>query len=211
MALATPDNNTEDANTSGNFIVFDLSTFIFSTDAKFTRAALEPAFKLQNAAVLATQPRPAVTSLIQGWYGGATLPNATADDTFVPTAWKTQDVDALKPLTSEKLYQNVVRTCRTCHTPLVAQNLAWDTYAKLTARANTFVSEVCGTDLIMPHDAIAYLNFWRFMPPASETYPMGGLKPPLTMKQPFLDMGAFLTAQSKAVGVCKNTKGQPPR
>ena len=73
----------------------------------------------------------------------------------------------------------------------------------------------------MPHDAISYLNFWRFQPPGQppfgSMYPMGGnnsQNPMLVMQQPFMDMGALITAAMPAVpvppvGNCKNGKGMP--
>jgi hypothetical protein len=198
---------------SANFIVFDLSTFIFSTDTKWTRASLEAAFKQQNMAVVATQPRAAVTELITGWYAGPN-PNK-ANDAWVPAAWHNQD-PTLAPLTTDKLYLNVVRTCRTCHTALIRQNLrtgvSWNTYAQFQnqIRRSGF-SEVCGVqaDRDMSHDAISYLNFWRFKPPDLTAYPMGGIGATTPMMQPFLDMGAFLAAKGTSAGACINSKGRP--
>jgi hypothetical protein len=192
----------ENANVNGRFIVFDLSTFIFSKDAGWTRKDLEQAFKQQNMAVLATQPPPAIKELIEGWYGGPGLPLAAAKDAWTPDpGWKDH----------EKLYLNVVRACRTCHTALVNQNISWRTYNQFRGQARKLSTRVCGTqgNRDMPHSAISYLNFWRFQPPDLPDYPMGGANPTTTMKQPFLDMGAFLATTTQDIGACKNTKGRP--
>lgn len=200
----------------GNFIVFDLSTFIFSKDPKWTRTDLEPAFQQQNMAVFATTPRTAVRELIDGWYKdyGATK---KANDAFIPAGWQKQDADKLKPLTSEKLYLNVVRTCRTCHTALQNQRLSWSTYAGFNAKRGGgagIANLVCEppANRVMPHNAISYLNFWRFLPPSLPDYPMGGPGAPASTKmmQPFMDMGAFLDANKKGSnGACENSKGRP--
>jgi hypothetical protein len=214
-------NFTGNADVQGNFIVFDLSTFLFSKDNRWTRAGLEPAFKQQNAAVLATQPSSAVRELIEGWYGGPKLPNATANDEFVPPGWIGADIIPGK-LSRKRLYLNVVRTCRTCHTAIPRQNprtgISWNTYAQFQnqVQSRTEFTEVCGVqaDRDMPHDAISYLNFWRFVPPSLPDYPMGGPGAPASTKmmQPFMDMGAFLDATVKGSnGACENSKGRPPQ
>jgi hypothetical protein len=203
------DDGTFDANVSGRFIVFDLSTFIFPADTPWTRSAQEAAFNKQNMAVLETNPnRAAITELINGWYANGN----TMDDKFVPPGWQRKGIGTLPAqLTSEKLYLNVVRTCRTCHTALRAA-ISWNTYQQFTGAD---IDRVCGTTKDMPHAAISYLNFWRFMPPDLDGYRMGGpaydpkVPAKTNMKQPFLDMGAFLGAIKSPIGDCKNTKGRP--
>jgi hypothetical protein len=203
-------------NANGVFIVFDLSTFLYSTDAGWKRADLEPIFKLQNMAVLVTNPPAAVTEVIQGWYGGGGLGRATALDTFAPPAWTDKDANLATKiganqklgrfLTTQNLYLNVVRTCRTCHTARpAADNISWNTYAQF----NRAFNQVCGTmaQRDMPHAAISYLNFWRFKPPDTNAYPLGGPGATAPMQQPFLDMGTFMAANNRGVGICKNTKG----
>jgi hypothetical protein len=210
----TPD----DANVKGSFIVFDLSTFIFSNVPGRKRADLEPAFKKQNTAVLETAPPAAIRQLIEGWYG-AGLSRRSANDEFVPDRWKGQAVgDGSTGLTSEKLYLNVVRTCRTCHTALAQPtNNSWSTYSgfeRLLTRSARVCSKLYGDNQRdMPHTAISYLNFWRFKPPdLPPDYQMGGpdATDAIKMRQPFLDMGAFLVANGRDPGACVNSKGLAP-
>ena len=117
---------------------------------------------MQNSMVLATNPRPAVVELITGWYGGVpgpppTLPNARANDKFVPGGWLMNNKPfPIGKLMSDKLYLNVVRTCRTCHTADVTrvggQYRTWRTYEQFKkgkSRISEFACGASGND--MPH------------------------------------------------------------
>jgi hypothetical protein len=198
-------------DTGGKFIVFDLSTFIFPTDGGWTRNDQEIAFMKQNMVVKAAGAPPAIVELINGWYQnfGTT---GKANDAFVPTAWMNQPNTNL-PFPSQKLYLNVVRTCRTCHTAL-RNAVSWRTYGQFVTNVSGIQTRVCagnaGRDT-MPHAAISYLNFWRTLPPQGSpqnmpAYQMGGPTPTVTMLQPFLDMGAFMLAQRESAGLCMNPK-----
>lgn len=177
----------------------------------------EMAFKKQNMAVVSTNPRDAIKELINGWYGGPPCndPNKFCDQ-FLPTGW-TKNAVIVGNLTQGKLYFNVVRTCRTCHTAL-RDGISWRTYRQFQTNSN-ISGYVCALDRndiggnIMPHDAISYLNFWRFNPPGNPgagypRSPTNPYPPPSSMQQPFLDMGAFLAANMDVSGACESSKGR---
>ena len=97
-------------NNGSRFLPWDVDTLVFSdaefdgdqnavTLAKMPKAkfdAIHAAMKGFNQAVLKTIPPSAATppdpdsvkELIEGWYGGAGLPNANFDGSFTPAAWK---------------------------------------------------------------------------------------------------------------------------
>jgi hypothetical protein len=53
--------------------------------------------------------------MIRGWYGGATLPNDTFDESFVPVGWR-PSVERGIPAGADEIYREVVGpTCRACH------------------------------------------------------------------------------------------------
>lgn len=201
------------ADVRGNFIVFDLSTFLFPSNEPWRRMDKEGAFKQQNLAVLATKPRDAVQSLIKNWYGDDLKGGMAVEG--APAGWRGVTIVSGPPsLTSDKLYENVVRTCRTCHTADVETGRSWATYAQFKDAARDIARVACSPPAarIMPHDCISYLNFWRFMPPSAPAQ----FSPGPALIQPFMDMGAFLVANGvKSVGgkniACENTKGQPPQ
>ena len=149
------------ADLSAHFIPFDLDSFRYSTLANAdSRANQEPQFKGLNAGVHdVTRPTPAITELIEGWYGGARLPNAAEDDNFVVTGWTA-------PVDKSSLYTQVVKpSCRSCHITREG-TISW---AKWSDAANNAFKEsggdirrlVCGPNRLMPHAKVTYQNFWR--------------------------------------------------
>jgi hypothetical protein len=199
-------------NVHGQFIVFDLSTFIYSKQDGLKKSDQQAAFKNQNLWVKLTDPEPAIKNLICGWYSKGfqgtrgckdsdlTLPEAY--EQYVPVGWKGQ----------ETLYGNVVRTCRTCHTALI-NGRNFTSYDNFQTNAKKISKQVCGAGnnvtKVMPHDAISYLNFWRDEPPGN---PLAGYPfTPVRMTHPYLTMGTFLAAQVPPVDVgnCKAGKGKP--
>jgi hypothetical protein len=110
-----------------HFLAFDLlNSLDYSSSSNLTRSAQEPAFKLMNQAVLAIEQDialedptnfcPAITNLIQGWYGPG-LANDTANDNFVPSQWQDANSTSVLSLAGQAfLYRNVVApSCRSCH------------------------------------------------------------------------------------------------
>jgi mono/diheme cytochrome c family protein len=128
-------------NVAAGFLPWDLDSFLYTdTDpgfsqkqsdaalkAQFTRAAQEAQFKLLNAAAYLTFDDPnrfaLARELLDGWYGGAGLPNAAFDGTFVPPDWQPGG-DNQNPADSAMIYSDVfARNCRACHTLQVPAKL----------------------------------------------------------------------------------------
>lgn len=114
-------------DTRGHLQLIDVDTLVFSTRTDRTRAALEAGLKAFNAAVYESYepdlaPRPGLWNstmareMVESWYGGAGLPNATFDDTYVPAGWMPDAGTGSPPAGSDALYRDVVAdNCRTCH------------------------------------------------------------------------------------------------
>ncbi len=158
----------DDGNTDAQFLPWDVDSFEFSDDPEFTLAALEPEFKKLNQGALSTYPTApaagtwdptAARTLIHGWYGGPTMPEATFNGEFTPPGWEsTPEI--------EELYHDVVaRNCRACHvqrgTNLTNGNaIAFGSYTdfdKYRERIKTLVYDR-GT---MPVARLTFDNFWR--------------------------------------------------
>jgi mono/diheme cytochrome c family protein len=115
-------------DTGAYFLPWDVGTFIFDAEAGFTKADQEKNFRELNRAVAShhqqgakSDPvsgltrRVAPVELIRGWYGGATLPNDTFDESFVPVGWR-PSVERGIPVGARKIYREVIGpTCRACH------------------------------------------------------------------------------------------------
>jgi hypothetical protein len=117
-------------DTGAYFLPWDVATFKFDTrpGSAFTRETQEAQFKNFNQAVLAHHSqavefdpiaginrRNAPVELIRGWYGGATLPNATFNEDFVPLGWRVSEERGV-PTGSARIYREVIGPyCRACH------------------------------------------------------------------------------------------------
>lgn len=145
----TPNDATDDVysgsgNVSATFLPWDLDSFLYSdTDpgfsaksrnadlrAQYTRAAQATQFKRLNEGAYLTYADPVSATagrfalareLLEGWYGGAGLPNATFDGAFTPAAWTPAGADPAaaaddNPADSQRIYHDVfARNCRACH------------------------------------------------------------------------------------------------
>ena len=140
------------ANLGARFIAFDLESFEYSTDAGWTRSAQESDFKLMNQVILEdTNVTDAVRELIEGWYGGSSLPDASQDDTWTPSGWLDSSLE-------EEAYQVTFKTsCRACHTTRSADT-AFTSFDAL--EANGLVEDFVCDYGIMPHARVTNLNFW---------------------------------------------------
>jgi hypothetical protein len=138
-------------NTQARFIGFDLLSFHYSDalGGVFHRASQEdePHFKGLNRAILSTNASDAITTLVNGWYGGPGLPAGTQNDAFVPIpGWMGHGA----------LYLDVVRhSCRSCHSTR-DDGLDWNEYFSFHSRAGNIV---CGTR-DMPNAPVTWYNFW---------------------------------------------------
>lgn len=125
------------------FLPLDIPNLLFTSNDPndpLSRAAQEAQIKRYNQAVLITHgaspPKtaggawkvPKITDeqgvtrathaveTILGWYGGATMPNATQDTEFVPVGWREAANGGKAPAGSERLYlEAVAPACRSCH------------------------------------------------------------------------------------------------
>jgi hypothetical protein len=111
------------------FLPLDVRNLIFTSDqgSEITsRASQEPHLKVYNQEVLMTVPTRLqsdghtmrlahLAEVIQGWYGGAGLPNPTQQD-YIPVGWREPVHGGTAPPGSENLYEQVVSpSCRSCH------------------------------------------------------------------------------------------------
>jgi len=113
-------------NIGAYMLPWDIKAFVFDTvDPSLSRAAQESNIKKLNQAAYLTYKktrkfdevagyyRPnALVELVQGWYGGPTLPNPTFNDSFTPKGW----LPPYAPPEAEDFYHDVIVTsCRSCH------------------------------------------------------------------------------------------------
>jgi hypothetical protein len=115
-------------NTRSLFLPMDLDNFAFDPDPgrpELSRTAQEIAYKKMNQIVLASRRSKnkfdeeagiyrvsAGHELIEGWYGGPGMTNATFDGEFVPAGW----LPPAAPVEAKELYlEAVAPACRSCH------------------------------------------------------------------------------------------------
>jgi hypothetical protein len=151
-------------DTGAGFLPWDLESLAYSSEnfggsTPYTRAAQEPDFKALNAAVLNTNPSDTVRDLIEGWYGGPGLPNATFNESFVPPGWSTRASTYLHAFTPN---------CRACH---LMRNQASDfststEFDNLLDRANALTFD----HGVMPTARRTYDRFWLDYNPVNADY-----------------------------------------
>ena len=170
---------------SGTFLPWDLDSFLYSdtdpafsrasdpqfTDteralvARFTREKQQAAFRTLNQLAYVTygDPRrfPLVRDLLEGWYGGAGLPSASFDGSYVPASWRAAVQG--NPADSATIYRDVfARNCRSCHVvqvpgPRGSGQLAIGSYAEFVGAVN--LSTQVGSGL-MPLARLTMDRFW---------------------------------------------------
>jgi hypothetical protein len=139
----------EEVDLGSSFREFDLATFVFPRNTP--RSSQEDTFRQLNQMVLKTNPAPAISELISGWYSGS----ATQNNGFIPPGW----------IGNEPLYRDVVvRSCRTCHVALDSSSsnsvVSWTSYDQFRGERSAIKSLVCGSLKNMPHAKVTYENFW---------------------------------------------------
>jgi hypothetical protein len=133
-----------------NFLPFDMSGFEYDCEDGFRESQMEAEFKQLNQGVLATNPRPTIRSLVEGWYDGPGLPSATQNQSFVPSGW------ADKP----DLYLGVVApSCRICHTSQLNDTLNFDAQEDFDVLRGSIESAIFSSGS-MPHALRTYDHFW---------------------------------------------------
>jgi hypothetical protein len=154
---------------NARFIPFDLDSFQYPTfpPILFSRFFQEGQFKgLNNRILTNTNPTPAITELVHGWYGGAGLPNPTQNGAFVPTGWRNAANGGTATANKSALYLDVVKpSCRSCHITRNG-NTSWYRWDQAVPAAGGFrtsgsiYSFVCGPTRVMPNARLTYSNFW---------------------------------------------------
>ena len=153
--------------TTARFIPFDLKSFRYHpTNAQFQRPAQEAAFKELNRGILDhTNASTPVRLLITHWYGtegDTTLPNATFDDTAVPSGWTS-------PTNESVLYKAVVEpSCRSCHTTRdpgdTGQDISWQSFDSLDQESPFARILACSPagplHHVMPQAERTFARFW---------------------------------------------------
>ncbi len=157
-----PDSFDSRGDAGAHFLPFDLPALRYSGHPLYTRSAQEPQFKMLNSGILLTSPPPALQEMIEESYGGPSLPGATFDDTFVPSAWtgSASQID---------LYNKVVKvSCRGCH---ITRDAPIDWAAFDPAGPPLGFKDYGGlskyltcTALAMPNAKVTYDNFWTSNP-----------------------------------------------
>jgi Carboxypeptidase regulatory-like domain/Bacterial Ig domain len=148
------------ATIGSSFREFDFTALRFPPGGAVNpNSAVLPDFRALNTLVVASNPQPAITDLINGWYG-VSPPSSPPNLPFTPPGW----ISAAEPQ-QQALYQQVVsRVCRTCHVAFnqisPASGINWTTFAQFRTHRSTIQSYVCGANKLMPHTLMAYRNFW---------------------------------------------------
>lgn len=147
-------------DTGAGFLSWDLDTYLYSNTPSLSRAAQESQFKIFNSTVLKTRPTAAQRELIEGWYGGAGLPNAEFDGTFIPTGWRSPQAAT----GVSDLYLNVVApSCRACHVMrgrTEQSDLDFATYAKFLSFSER-TQQLVFDQGTMPLALRTYERFWN--------------------------------------------------
>ena len=147
-----------------SFLPFDLDNYRFvgGLGRQGATAAEQDNLRRLNEMILKTQPRPAVASLVKGWYAsdasGALVGNFIGTG-HVPPGWAGH----------ERFYNEVVApNCRTCH---VAFGADWSSAAQFDAYAASVSSKVCGNGIgeakrySMPNALETFERFWNSSAP----------------------------------------------
>ena len=173
-----PGSVTSDVRGDGlaGFIPFDAESLGYATiddplnPGAFTQAGQETAFKEMNRGIRdLTNVSPANLELIEGWYGGATLPGAAQSGGYVHKGWRltgTGTPAGTSPVDKTALYNQVVKpSCRSCHNTRNSF-VSWDTWDGPGAfdgfkeEGGTIKALVCGPTRVMPHAKVTFNNFW---------------------------------------------------
>ncbi len=145
-------NPSTDTVTGARFLPFDLDSFEYTTTVGYRRADQEQAFRKLNRIVRDTNPTPAMSDLIDGWYApnGVYSETAVFDGSYVPSGWSSEST----------LYREVVKPyCRTCHAANAANTgIDFLSFSGFAARPIEYY--VCDEKL-MPHAELTFQKFWN--------------------------------------------------
>lgn len=166
-------NTTTGEIAGARFIPFDVESFGYtaSTDpskAQFKRPLNEVEFKKLNKQIFNTGPSPAVTEVVQHWYGNvgdSTLP-LNFNGNAVPPNWSSSSAGD-----QTFVYNAVVKpACRACHITRDAPK-TWNNYSELDGDSSFVRSLVCDvsshTHSVMPQAKRTFARFWLSTQPNS--------------------------------------------
>jgi hypothetical protein len=168
-----PEDGTGSADVGAYFLPYDTGNFAYSTTLGLRLSDQEAAIRSLNMNVLDSNPTPATSALINGWYASG----PTLNQNYIPASWI-----ATNSQIAIDFYQKVIaRSCRTCHAALPNSN--WDDQTQFTpSRALSFASIICGGTasnpyrvtlnpnpalyLEMPNALVTFNRFWQSNQPA---------------------------------------------
>jgi hypothetical protein len=148
-------NSRADVNLGSWFLPFDLHNYTF-TSAPNDKATQQSKFKTLNQMVLASNPGPTTTEVINKMYSGAN-PNIQ-DEFLVASGWNAQ------ASTQEAYKTFVANGCRTCHAANPQQNLEFSQTSQVTDRLGSVENRVCSQH-VMPHAKRTHDLFWLSVNP----------------------------------------------
>ena len=135
--------------TGATLLPIDPGLVIFSAAPDANAAAQADLIRQLNAAVLLSQPAPAVAEYVKGLYGGVPDRGAAAQQNYVPAAWSQQS----------ELFLNVVKSnCLMCHlaTPVA---VTFESADKFLQNSSAIYADVC-TSHVMPNAEVPYQRTW---------------------------------------------------
>jgi hypothetical protein len=137
-----------DGDVGGRFLPFDIESFTYSDIVGVN----EPQFRALNRGIYLNTPlTPAMTNLIEGWYGGPLTAgnNTTFKVNYVPTNWSMQAA----------IYSSVMKdSCRACHSTR-ATKLGFASFTDFNGRTNALRESICES-LKMPNAQRNFTLFW---------------------------------------------------
>jgi hypothetical protein len=181
-------------DTLGRLQGMNVDSFEYSVQAGFAKSDQQAFLKDFNQWILCTYPAPGggtvtgtwgsctrptaganewqgtAAEMIQAWYGGNTMLNATFADTYIPAGWNTGATLPLTTITDKILYQDVVAPfCRTCHSVRGTANqsdIDFITLTKFHDYADRIKAHVFERGN-MPLALIVYDDFWNSPAPGT--------------------------------------------
>ncbi len=134
-----------------NFLPFDQESFRYSKNPAFTQAAQAESFKRLNATTLRAAATTSISNLVEGWYGGPTLPG-NYNKEYAPAGWTGTPAQRY-------LYDNVYKvSCRSCHIARTETQPDFLTFE--TFNTDKIARTICGPNPTMPNALRTFNIFW---------------------------------------------------
>jgi hypothetical protein len=112
-------------NGNAKFLPFDPQQYVYSTtNSSYSLNSQQEAFRKLNVLISQTSPTTAETDFLDGIYsdsGGLNTAGAFANDTYIPSGWKSANGQAM-----QSTYLGIVKVgCRMCHVSATNPGLDW--------------------------------------------------------------------------------------